>query len=296
MLFSIIIPTYNRVKLLSRAVKSVLNQTFDSWELIIIDNYSTDGTEQLINKFNNEKIKFIKIKNNGIIAKSRNLGINESKGEFIAFLDSDDWWYNDKLEKISKELSESDFIYHNMHVYENGKKTNKKLRVRKLKEPIINDLMIKANAIINSSVVIRTKILKVSGLLDEDRSIASVEDYDLWLRIARETNAFKLVPDYLGGYEVHSNNMSNFSSNSIEKIEEVYNRNINYLPDSKKAMATFTKYYTIGRIHYELRNYVEAQTFFKRSIKTNIIEFKLKSLVMLLLVLIKNTFFKHDKN
>ena len=113
-LFSIIIPTFNRKLLLERAVKSVIDQTYINWELIIVDNSSTDGTEELIKRLNNNKIKYHKIKNNGIIAKSRNLGIDESVGDFICFLDSDDWWYENKLSCISNKLNNVDFLYHNM--------------------------------------------------------------------------------------------------------------------------------------------------------------------------------------
>ena len=105
--FSVVIPTYNHEALLEKAVKSVLNQTFQNYEIIIIDNYSEDNTENLIKNFNNEKISYIKNRNYGLIAKSRNLGIAKSKSEWIAFLDSDDCWYKDRLQKLF------DFIINN---------------------------------------------------------------------------------------------------------------------------------------------------------------------------------------
>ena len=293
-LFSIIIPTFNRKLLLERAVKSVIDQTYINWELIIVDNSSTDGTEELIKRLNNNKIKYHKIKNNGIIAKSRNLGIDESVGDFICFLDSDDWWYENKLSCISNKLNNVDFLYHNMDVYKNGVKTNKKMRVRKLKKPVIEDLMINANAIINSSVCIRSTILKEAGMLDESEDISSVEDYDLWLRIANKTDNFELINENLGGYEIHSNNLSNFSLDSINKIKNVYEKNLKYLPDSKKEVAKNTKNYTIGRIHYELKNYDKAMPYFRKSFYSNVLEFKIKSLIMILFTIYNKI--KNDKD
>jgi len=100
--FSVIIPTFNRCDLLKRAVKSVISQKFKSFEIIIVDNYSKDKTQKIIKEFKKKNIIYKKIRNKGIISKSRNKGIEISKGKWIAFLDSDDTWHEDKLEKIYK--------------------------------------------------------------------------------------------------------------------------------------------------------------------------------------------------
>ena len=89
---SVVIPTYNHAKFLGKALESVIYQTYRNWEVIVIDNKSTDGTRQVIENYKDPRIQYFKISNDGIIAKSRNLGINVAKGEWIAFLDSDDWW------------------------------------------------------------------------------------------------------------------------------------------------------------------------------------------------------------
>ena len=295
-LFSIVVPTFNRKLQLERAVKSVINQTYKNWELIIIDNNSIDGTEDLIKNINNSKIRYYKINNKGIIAKSRNLGIEKSNGEYVCFLDSDDWWYDNKLSKLYNNINGSDFLYHNMDVYKKGIKTQKKMRVRKLKNPVVQDLMINANAIINSSVCIKTKILKDVGMLDDSEDISSVEDYDLWLRIGSKTDNFKLINENLGGYEIHENNMSTFSLGSIKKIEKVYEKNVKYISESKKRIAMSTKNYTIGRIHYELKDFSKARQCFFESFRSGVAEFKIKSLIMILLSLYKDLKINNDKN
>ena len=106
--FSVIIPTYNRCDLLKRAINSVLAQSFKKFEIIIIDNYSTDKTHKIVKNFKKKNIKYKKIRNRGIIAKSRNVGMKLAKGEWIAFLDSDDTWTKDKLTNVHKTIINND--------------------------------------------------------------------------------------------------------------------------------------------------------------------------------------------
>ena len=107
---SIVIPTYNNSPLLMKAIKSVLDQDYQYWELIIVDNNSTDDTIDVIESFNDERIRYILIQNNGVIAKSRNIGIINAAGEYIAFLDSDDAWSKNKLSLCVKCLQEDPSI------------------------------------------------------------------------------------------------------------------------------------------------------------------------------------------
>ena len=148
-LVSIIIPTYNHAKYLGRSLQSVINQTYKNWEVIIIDNHSTDDTLNLVNSFTDERIKYLKIHNNGIIAKSRNLGIKTAKGDWIAFLDSDDWWSYNKLEKcMSYCFNSVDLIYHQLEIQSDKTKSfgRKIIQTRKLKKPVLVDLLFAGNA------------------------------------------------------------------------------------------------------------------------------------------------------
>ena len=96
---SVIITTYNRAHLVGKAIKSVLNQTFQDFELIVVDDGSTDNTEEVINSFNDTRIRYIRHKINKGGNAARNTGLRNSKGEYIAFLDSDDEWLPEKLER-----------------------------------------------------------------------------------------------------------------------------------------------------------------------------------------------------
>ena len=115
---SVIIPTYNRVSLLKKAIYSVLTQTYKDFEIIIIDNYSTDGTLKYLQQLNDKRVNFYQVRNNRIIAKSRNFGISKSLGKYIAFLDDDDWWDKNKLLESNLKLNEGfDLVYHNVFTW-----------------------------------------------------------------------------------------------------------------------------------------------------------------------------------
>jgi len=260
----------------------VIKQTYKNWEVIVVNNNSTDETVEIINSFNDDRIRTYNINNHGVIARSRNMGIKRSNGSYIAFLDSDDWWYQNKLEIIMQKKGNSDFIYHYLDIYKNGKKIKKKHRIRKLKTPVFNDLMINANAIANSGAIVKKEILLEVGGLSEDKEIKSVEDYDLWLRIARVTDSFLLIPEYLGGYLISGINSSNITYDMINKIDAVFNKNVIYLNDELKKEAFYTKEYTKGRYLFNLSNYPKAVSCFKSSKLSNNIEFKIKSYLMII--------------
>lgn len=211
--FSIVIPTFNQSQFLEVALKSVFRQTFKSFEVIIIDNNSKDSTKEVIKKYK-DKIIFKKISNKGIIAKSRNLGIRTAKGKWIAFLDSDDWWVKNKLKicyDIIKKRNKVDLIYHDLKIVsnENSLFNLRKIKGRKLKKPIIIDLLINGNPISNSSVVVKKELLKKVGLINEDKKFIAAEDYNTWLKISKVTNNFYYLPYCLGYYLKHTNNLSN---------------------------------------------------------------------------------------
>ena len=101
--FSIILPTYNQSTFLKKCINSITSQSFKNWELIIIDNFSNDETENIITQINDERIKLFKFKNDNIIAKSRNFGIKKAISDWISFIDTDDMWLDSKL-SIQLEL------------------------------------------------------------------------------------------------------------------------------------------------------------------------------------------------
>ena len=198
---SIIIPTYKRVEKLKRAIDSVLSQTFTNWELIIIDNHSLDGTKELVDDYNNPKIKMLLIKNNGNIAKSRNLGIKKSNGKYLALLDSDDLWVPNKLQICINALKKKTIlVYHDMYIQKNTKQIifKKSGMCRDLKKPIYYDLILNGPAFPTSSVVIKKNIFKKINFFDEQKKLITWEDFDAWIRLSKINEGFNKINQVLG--------------------------------------------------------------------------------------------------
>ncbi|MCG9900337.1 MAG: glycosyltransferase [Hydrotalea sp.] len=191
-------------------IDSVLAQSYSNWEMIIVDNHSDDDTDQIIKKYHDKRIKTIKINNGGVIAASRNRGIQESKGEWIAFLDSDDVWFQHKLERCMSIADQADLIYHDMKIYKADEELilDYGLTSRKLSPPVFKDLLIGGNTLINSSVVVRKLLLNQVGRLDEDNEMITAEDYHLWLKIAQKTDRLVHIADQLGIYTIHGQGLS----------------------------------------------------------------------------------------
>jgi len=209
-LVSIVVPHYNHGKYIKNMINSVIDQTYTNWEMIIVDNNSTDNSSLVIDGFKDQRIRTVKINNNGIVAKSRNMGIKVAKGEWIAFLDSDDFWFSKKLEKCLKNCKNVDFIYHDMKLFkaETNIMNNRGKKSRTLQSPVFKDLLINGNTLLNSSVLVRKVLLnKVNGL-SEDREMVTCEDYNLWLKISKVTERFLHIPEKLGYYAIHNQGLS----------------------------------------------------------------------------------------
>ena len=289
---SIIMPTYNHASFLSKALKSVVDQTYKNWEVIIIDNHSTDETDKVINKFNDPRIKYLKIINNGVLVKSRNLDINAAKGEWIAFLDSDDWWNEDKLEICLNEINKNtDFIYHDLEVVHKSKTFFRKkiYKGRQLKKPIFNDLLIGAitagNAIGQSSAMMRKSILIKIGGLDENKNLVGSEDYNTWLRIAEITDQFKYVKKNLGYILIHDSNVSN-KDMSVPQRHAVINFMKLFNSQQKISLEVKLRYMS-GSYDYLNNNHLKAKNDFLFVLRNGPAHLKLKSLIKIILMMLK---------
>lgn len=266
---SIVIPTYNHAHFLKRALKSLEEQVYTNFEVIIVDNNSIDNTQVVIKSFFNLKIVYLKINNNGVIAASRNIGIKAANGEWVAFLDSDDWWTSDKLQTCVNHINNNvDFIYHDLKVIGQKNSILKSLifrKLRKVKKSLLLEMLIHGNPISNSSVLVRKKLIQDAGGLNENFEMIGAEDFNLWLKIANITNKFLYIPRFLGYYEYHLNGVSRKDMSECHKVatnEFLINLDLKY-----QSQITAHILYMKGSYFMSQKKTTEASFFFKQSFK-----------------------------
>lgn len=180
-LVSVIIPTYNRASVLGRAIRSVLAQTFRDFELIVVDDGSTDSTTDLLKTFDGKLIALVQ-DNRGVSA-ARNLGIKRSTGDVLAFLDSDDEWLPEKLARQTALFDgrNPDFVCHTNEIWlRNGQELPQK-EIHLKQGGRFFPRALERCLISPSSVMISRSLIDRVGWFDED--LPAAEDYDLWLRI-----------------------------------------------------------------------------------------------------------------
>jgi len=278
-LVSVIMPTYNHAKFIGKAIDSVLSQTYKNFELIIIDNYSEDDTEKIVASYEDDRITYLKFRNNGIIAASRNHGIKHSHGDYIAFLDSDDIWYPEKLslvKSIFKRYSDVDIVHHSeMEVCSDGRK--RILNYGQVKQPAYTDLLFVSNKVSTSATVVRRELAVEVGGFSEDMDFNSAEDYDFWLKLAKAGGKFYYLNRVLGEYyrgpeavtskiEYHAQNAFNVYKSHIKQLREegeLTDFRFNKLLEKRKL----EKLFSVGRQYHRVCNYLDSHKFFIRAIK-----------------------------
>ena len=244
---SVVVTTYNRPILLKETIQSILNQTFNDFELIIVDNLSNYNFFELLNSYNDPRIKGFQNENNGIIATNRNFGINKASGEFVAFCDDDDLWVENKLELQMKVIlsNDCDFISSNMFLF----KSSKENVIGKTKNRLVSSFndFLKCNQINTSSV-----IAKKSSILEFNETIelVSIEDFDLWLKLYKKNYKFFFIKLPLVYYRISDQNTSakNYANKHLRIIYLMINillsesNNKNYLTINKIIISNYFKF------------------------------------------------------
>lgn len=294
-LVSIVIPSYNHGKFIQKAIDSVINQTYQNWEAFIIDNNSTDETNKILNNYKDIRIKKLKIENDGVIAKSRNLGINAAKGDWIAFLDTDDWWTKDKLETCLNSIGENtDFVYHKLEIINNknfffNRKNSTKGRY--LNKPILKNLLHgvieDGNAIGNSSVLVRRDILIKVGGINENKNMVAAEDFNTWLKIAKVTDKFKYLNKKLGFYLVHdtSAQKKDLSISHREAVKEF----LDLFNNKQKVNYEVKLRYMSASYNVQNNNFTRAKKDFMFVLKNGPYNLRLRSLIKIIITMLKKT-------
>lgn len=204
---SVIIPTFNREKMVARAISSVLGQTFKGYEVIVVDDGSSDETRKAVSEFG-ESVRYIAHQGNCGVSAARNTGIKNSNAALIAFLDSDDYWLPKKLEV------QLDFLKKNPHAVacqtgelwiRNGRRVNPKKRHEKPSGDIFIPSL-KLCLVSPSAVMLKRSLFDDVGLFDE--LLPACEDYDLWLRIACRYPVYLIAQDLIVKQGGHPDQLS----------------------------------------------------------------------------------------
>lgn len=239
---SVIIPTYNRAEFLRSAITSVLNQTYQDFEIIVVDDGSTDNTREVVCSFNDKRIKYILNEVNKGEAGARNAGIMNSNAEYIAFLDDDDEWLPEKL-KLQIDLLENSpakvgVVY--TGYLEVDRSSNKILLqfIPTERGNIYKDIFLKNCVGIPSTVVLRKACFETLGLFDE--KVIYPTDYDMWIRISMGFY-FEYIEKPMVRYYVHENTISSNLGLRIRGIEMMLERYNQIFSLNNKAHSLYYK-------------------------------------------------------
>ena len=267
---SVIIPTHNRSDFLRSAIASVLNQTYQDYELIVVDDASTDNTAEAVAEFSDKRIKLLRHETTKGGSAARNTGILASECDYIALLDDDDEWLPDKLSKQMEVLlsspSEVGCVYTGyVDVSRSTEKTIGEYRPTQ-RGDLSKDLLAGNCVGSASSVLLKRECLKKVGLFDE--SLPCAQDYDLWIRIANEF-LFECVSEPLFKYHVHENkistNLKTLSSGLEIMAKKYHNYPLSYYRN---------QYVDIGIIYCRAGHIKEGREAFFKAIRLSPIQLR----------------------
>lgn len=206
---TVVMPAHDAAPFIGEAIESVLAQTFSDWELIVVDDGSTDGTAEVVSAYDDPRLRLLTIEHTGLPAVARNRGLASSKSPHVAFLDADDLWRPQKLARqlaVVDSRPEVGLVHTNFEQLRDG-----------VLEPIVPpsgltssgpqfERLAVGNYIANSSVLLRRDLLARHGPFDEDPCLRGTEDFELWLRLSPHTT-FAYVDEPLLVYRLHDSNL-----------------------------------------------------------------------------------------
>jgi len=280
--FSVVIPAYNASDFIKATLDSIKNQTYKNYEVLVTNDGSTDSTEKSLKEYKRLNpefpLNYFTQINSGVSA-ARNNAISRASGDYVAFLDQDDWWFPDKLQKAAAALNSNisiDVLYHEAILVGWGG-VNILLKPRALKEYAYFDLLFNGSKIgISTAVVKLDKLMKAGGF---SLDCIYAEDYDLWLRLARQGADFHYLPDFLSKYIWRPDSESNKVEDMTNEKLDIFERNYRLIiKDGKYNKIYLNKKYRRGksvmlfgasRKFYFLNDYKKAVDYSILAIKTD---------------------------
>lgn len=262
---SVIVPSYNRADFLPRAIKSILSQTFRDFEVIVVDDCSTDNTQEVARSFNDERIRYIKHDRNKGAGAARNTGIKDAKAPYVAFLDSDDEWLPEKLEEQINRIrtlpDEIGVVYCDRTVI--VEKTGRiiKTSIPKAKGNA-HAVILRYCALASCSTLIRKNCFEKVGFFDE--TLPCLEDWEMWMRVSKHYE-FDLIPKVLAKSYIHGDQLTTELKGKIQARETILRKHYNDLAEHSSILADHLN--RLGILHSAAGNLETARGYFMESIR-----------------------------
>jgi glycosyltransferase involved in cell wall biosynthesis len=261
------LPTYNRAHLLRRAIQSILRQTYQNFELIVVDDYSSDNTEEVVKSFCDERIRYVWNEEHMGAPFSRNVGIKVARGEYIAFQDSDDIWLPKKLAKqmnvFKNSPRELGVVYTSFWSVGWGKKVYVPQSKYRRSEGDIHEILLEANFIGTPAAMVKKECFEKAGMFDE--TLPRLQEWDLWIRISRYYR-FKHIDEPLVICYLQPDSISRNINAHIQAKKRILEKYFEEI--SKKPKILGKHYYEIGTLLCLNGNVQEGKSYFFKAVKT----------------------------
>ena len=257
---TVVIPTFNRSQELVRALDSLVTQSDPDFEVIVCDDGSTEDIASAIQGFTTRlRLRLMRIDNSGGPARPRNIATKAATTRWISYLDSDDWWFPSRMTRLKTALSDDfDIVYHPLLVERadrnqtarptHGSRIGGPVRVA---DPLWHMVRF-GNPFPTSGTTVRREAMIAIGGFDESRDLASVEDFDAWLRLAAKGARVRHLSEALGAYWVGSDQISTFNARQFERQRHLFERQLDLLPPPYRARAKSNFGYLLGSYALEL--------------------------------------------
>lgn len=221
---SIVIPTYNHARYIPAALDSVRSQTVNDWEAVVVNNFSEDDTIDIVSAYHDPRIRLVNFANHGVIAAARNHGLSLTQAPFVAFLDSDDTWTPEKLERCLEKLDQGYDLVCHAEVWAGPGERRRTVAYGPEERASFESLLLDGNCLSTSAVVVRREWLQRVGAFSVDTDIITAEDYDLWLKLADAGAKIGFIDAVLGEYLIHEGNQSRAALRNMHATMAVFRR------------------------------------------------------------------------
>ncbi len=228
---TVVIINYNHAHHLRHALRSVLAQSVQDFEVVVVDNSSTDGSRAVVESFGDARKRVVSVENHGVLAVSRHVGLAEAAAPLVAFLDADDIWYPAKLERCLAVLDTNPaagLVCHDeVIVYASG--ARRRTRYGPFGRDMYARLLRRGSCLSPSAVVLRRALYEAGLRLDEDPALSMAEDYDYWMLLARNGVTFAFLHEPLGEFQRHADSMSRKTALHAEHAMNVRMKHVRLL-------------------------------------------------------------------